>query len=90
MNPPNYEITKVLGSGAFGFVFEAYDHTNQKKVALKRIEKLGNQLSREFEILLEVKDSDHIVKILVQLLILCSYNNLIFFMYIKGYLLYEI
>ena len=65
MNPPNYEIVKVLGSGAFGFVFEAFDHTNQRQVALKRIEKLGNQLSREFEILLEVKDSDHVVKILV-------------------------
>ena len=69
MNPPNYEIIKVLGSGAFGFVFEAYDHNNQRKVALKRIEKLGNQLSREFEILLEVKESDHIVKILVYLFI---------------------
>lgn len=66
MNAPNYEIIKVLGSGAFGFVFEAYDNNNQKKVALKRIEKLGTQLSREFEILLEVKDSDHIVKILVK------------------------
>lgn len=66
MNAPNYEIIKVLGSGAFGFVFEAYDNTNQRKVALKRIEKLGTQLSREFEILLEVKDSDHIVKILVK------------------------
>ena len=65
MNPPNYEIIKVLGSGAFGFVFEAYDHNNLRKVALKRIEKLGSQLSREFEILLEVKDSDHVVKILV-------------------------
>ena len=68
MNPPNYEIVKVLGSGAFGFVFEAFDHTNQRRVALKRIEKLGNQLSREFEILLEVKDSDHVVKILVSLI----------------------
>ena len=83
MNPPNYEITKVLGSGAFGFVFEAFDHTNHRKVALKRIEKLGNQLSREFEILLEVKDSDHIVKILVEFFffipILISY----FFIYDK-------
>jgi glycogen synthase kinase 3 beta len=35
-------------------------------VALKRVEKVGNQLSREFEILLDVKDSDHVVKILVR------------------------
>lgn len=73
MNPPNYEIVKVLGSGAFGFVFEAFDHTNQRRVALKRIEKLGNQLSREFEILLEVKDSDHVVKILVSPFFLKKY-----------------
>lgn len=87
MNAPNYEITKVLGSGAFGFVFEAFDHNNQRKVALKRIEKLGNQLSREFEILLEVKESDHIVKILVyktdNLKMITNFKNKI------GYILYK-
>ena len=52
---PNYEIKRVIGSGSFGiffsflfyflllgYVFEAYDHTNERKVALKRIEKVGN------------------------------------------------
>jgi len=44
---PNYEIIKVIGHGSFGiivllfnfqgYVFEAYDHTCNKKVALKRI-----------------------------------------------------
>jgi len=77
---PNYEIIKVVGSGSFGtlptfllsslnffagYVFEAWDHTNNKRVALKRIEKVGNQLSREYEILFELRDCDHIVKILV-------------------------
>ena len=62
---PNYEITKVIGSGSFGYVFEAWDHMNQRKVALKRIEKVGNQLSREYEILFELKNCDHVVKILV-------------------------
>lgn len=47
---PNYEIRKVLGSGAFGkffrsnflgYVFEAFDVNNKRKVALKRIEKVG-------------------------------------------------
>jgi len=61
---PNYEIIKVVGSGSFGYVFEAWDHTNNKRVALKRIEKVGNQLSREYEILFELRDCDHIVKIL--------------------------
>ena len=72
---PNYEITRVIGSGSFGkiilrgsgYVFEAIDRSTNKKVALKRIEKVGTQLSREYEILFEVKDSDHVVKILVLL-----------------------
>lgn len=46
-------------------MFEAIDRTNNRKVALKRIEKVGTQLSREYEILFEVKESDHVVKILV-------------------------
>jgi len=61
---PNYEIVKVIGSGSFGYVFEAFDHTANRKVALKRIEKVGNQLSREYEILFEIKDCDYVVKIL--------------------------
>ena len=39
---PNYEIKKVIGSGSFGYVFKAYDHKNNRDVALKRIEKVGN------------------------------------------------
>ncbi|CAD8165383.1 unnamed protein product [Paramecium octaurelia] len=61
---PSIEIIKVAGSGTFGYVFEAYDHNTKQKVALKRIEKVGNLLSREYEILFEVKECDHIVKIL--------------------------
>ena len=61
---PNYEIKKVLGSGSFGYVFEAFDHTNNQLVALKRIEKVGKSLSREYEILFDVKNCDHVVKIL--------------------------
>lgn len=62
---PNYEIEKVIGSGSFGYVFKAYDHNNKRHVALKRIEKVGNQLSREYEILFEIKNSPYIIKILV-------------------------
>jgi hypothetical protein len=60
-------------------VFEAIDQRTNKKVALKRVEKVGTQLSREFEILLDVKDSDHVVKILVFFL------NL----YLLGYFLFK-
>jgi len=48
-----------------GYVFEAWDHTHNRKVALKRIEKVGTQLSREYEILFELRDCEHVVKILV-------------------------
>jgi glycogen synthase kinase 3 beta len=86
---PNYEIKRVIGSGAFGsnfcsfyftliflgYVFEAYDHTNKRKVALKRIEKVGEQLSREFEILLDIKDCNNVVTILVCFLEIFDYIN---------------
>jgi len=65
---PSYHIFIFLG-----YVFEAYDHTNKRKVALKRIEKVGDQLSREFEILFDIKDCNNVVKILViKRLILCK------------------
>lgn len=69
---PHIEILRIAGSGSFGingfnvgYVFEAYDHNRKQKVALKRIEKVGNLLSREYEILFEVRECDHVVKILV-------------------------
>lgn len=37
-------------------------------MALKRVEKVGNVLSREYEILFEVRDCDHVVKILVSII----------------------
>lgn len=48
---PNYKITRNIGSGSFGilvplnqtlgYVFEAYDNTTNRRVAIKRIEKCG-------------------------------------------------
>ena len=61
---PNYEITKVLGSGSFGYVFEAIDKTHKRKVAWKRIQKVGKKLSREYEILNQLKGHDNVVKLL--------------------------
>ena len=52
---PNYQMIRVIGSGVFGksnsnlgYVFEAEDRVTKKKYALKRIEKVSNQLSREY------------------------------------------
>lgn len=58
-------FAKFINFSLVGYVFEAYDQTFKRKVALKRIEKVGDQLSREFEILLDIKDCDHVVKIVV-------------------------
>mgnify|MGYP000213942388 CR=1 FL=1 len=66
LNVPDYELIQTLGSGSFGFVFSALDHKSNppKKVALKRIEKVGNTLSREYEILFDIKSCPHAVKLL--------------------------
>jgi len=53
-----------LGSGSFGYVFEAMDNTHNRRVALKRIEKVGTQLSREYEILFELRESENVIRIL--------------------------
>lgn len=48
---PKMKPEKVIGNGAFGFVFEAYDENRKCKVAVKRTQKAGTTISREFEIL---------------------------------------
>jgi glycogen synthase kinase 3 beta len=48
---PSLTPIKVIGNGAFGYVFEAYDNRRKCKVALKRTQKVGNIISREYEIL---------------------------------------
>ncbi|CAK73445.1 unnamed protein product (macronuclear) [Paramecium tetraurelia] len=60
---PNYQFQRIIGHGTFGYVFEAYDRTNDKKVAIKRIQKISKQLSREYEILLLLKGSPNIIQI---------------------------
>ena len=61
---PDYEPISLRGSGAFGYVIEAYDRINDIRVAIKRTHKVGTKLSREYEILSEVKDCDYVVKLL--------------------------
>ena len=38
--PSNYKIIKILGSGAYGQVIEAFDNALSKTVAIKRIANL--------------------------------------------------
>ncbi|CAD8186337.1 unnamed protein product [Paramecium octaurelia] len=61
---PNYEIVRIIGSGAFGYVFEAFDQQRRQKVALKRMQKVGKLQSRECEILMQLKQCSYVVKML--------------------------
>ena len=61
---PDYEPISLRGSGAFGYVIEAYDRIHDARVAIKRTHKVGTKLSREYEILSELKDCEYIVKLM--------------------------
>lgn len=63
-NIPDYEPISLRGSGAFGYVIEAYDRIHDARVAIKRTHKVGTKLSREYEILSELKDCSYIVKLM--------------------------
>jgi len=47
-----------------GYVFEAFDHDRNCKVALKRTTKAGEYVSREYEVLEMLKDCKNCVKVL--------------------------
>ena len=59
----NYEFAQNLTYNS-GYVFEAIDQTSGKKVALKRTQKVGNKVSREFEVLSLVKGCSNVVQML--------------------------
>lgn len=59
-----YELIKELGSGSFGYVFLAKNKQNNQHVAIKRIEKVGKLLSREYEILFELRTCKHCVRLI--------------------------
>ena len=61
---PDYEPVALKGTGAFGYVIEAYDRKKDIRVAIKRTHKVGTKLSREYEILSEIKDCPYVVKLL--------------------------
>jgi len=58
------EPRRIIGSGSFGYVFEAYDKTHKQTVAVKRTTKAGEYVSREFEVLDKLKDCKNVVKML--------------------------
>ncbi|MCQ2821524.1 MAG: protein kinase [archaeon] len=64
-NPvPKYECLSLRGNGAFGYVLEAYDQVHDRRVAIKRTHKVGNKISREYEILSQINECEFVVKML--------------------------
>lgn len=61
---PDYEPISLRGAGAFGYVIEAYDRSNDMRVAIKRTHKVGSKLSREYQVLTELRDCEQCVKML--------------------------
>ena len=47
-----------------GYVFEAYDRDSRQTVAVKRTQKAGEYVSREFEVLDKLKDCKNVVRML--------------------------
>lgn len=61
---PSYTPISFRGAGAFGYVVEAYDKVNDCRVAIKRTHKVGNKLSREYNILSLLKGCPYTVEML--------------------------
>lgn len=61
---PDYDPIALRGSGAFGYVMEAYDIAKDIRVAIKRTHKVGPKLSREYEVISKLSDCENIVKLL--------------------------
>jgi hypothetical protein len=70
---PHYKDFKVIGNGAFGnfigdliltnigYVFKAFDTVNGLPVAIKRSQKVGNKVSREYEVLQALKGKPNVI-----------------------------
>lgn len=71
-----YVILRQLGKGTFGLVFLAEDQEGNK-YAIKRIKKVGEQLSREVEILREIQDNPYCVKLIEIFYSKTGHNNLV-------------
>ena len=61
---PDYVPLALKGTGSYGYVIEAYDRKKDIRVAIKRTHKVGSKLSREYEILSEIRECPYVVKLL--------------------------
>jgi len=61
-NKKNKILTKYFLT--LGYVFEAYDKDSKQTVAVKRTQKAGEYVSREFEVLDKLKDCKNVVRML--------------------------
>jgi len=61
---PSFQPLRKIAHGAFGYVFEAYDYHRTCKVAVKRTQKAGNIVSREYEVLSLLRGAENIVQLL--------------------------
>ena len=58
-----YRVEKMIGNGCFGHVFEVTDVRNNKKVALKRMIKTSQKISREYEILQILHGCENVIQL---------------------------
>jgi serine/threonine protein kinase len=61
--PPHYRDFKLIGNGAFGYVFSAFESATGRPVAIKRSQKVGNKVSREFEVLSALEGRPNIIQL---------------------------
>ena len=61
---PHYQVLRVIGNGAFGVVLEALDTKHNRKVAIKRTLKMGQRVSREYEVLKRLQGCPNVVQLL--------------------------
>lgn len=55
------EPKRIIGSGSFGYVFEAVEKGSRRTLAVKRTTKAGEFVSREFEVLEKLRGNKHCI-----------------------------
>lgn len=60
---PQFRVERMIGSGAFGHVFEVVDLATNRRVALKRMLKTSKNISREYEILRLLQGSENVLQL---------------------------
>ena len=57
-------LVNLLSLQSIGYVFKAIDCASNQLVAIKRSQKVGNRVSREFEILDALKGKENVIQML--------------------------